>query len=341
MATYGNWDNNFNTTIKSYKDEFKMSEGHIQLYKDINEIQRPSRGQGQVTLINEIITWVSEAYGDDVKIDYDEVNTNLYLTKGKSDKGYPCMVGHLDTVHKEVPNLEVIVKGDRFFAISDEGQCGGCGDDGNAIWASLRMLEEIDVLKVAFFSDEEIGCVGSGNAKMIFFEDVNFCIQLDRRGNTDIINDAAGTKITTPEFEEKLKELINSKPSYDFKFANGSITDVKKLRNNGMEVASINLCAGYYNAHQNTEYTCISDLERSYQFAKDFISLNKETRFEFAKLKTDPNEFKPKSKKLLLDEDVIEYMFIGGEGDGLDQITTPFSDDTVDFLERMGIVAAP
>lgn len=42
-------------------------------------------------------------------------------------------------------------------------------------------------MKVAFFVSEEIGCVGSRNADMGFFEDARFVIEPDRRGYEDLI----------------------------------------------------------------------------------------------------------------------------------------------------------
>ena len=43
---------------------------------------------------------------------------NIYVTKGESDL-YPCVVAHMDTVHKRVPDKKVKREGDILYAFSE------------------------------------------------------------------------------------------------------------------------------------------------------------------------------------------------------------------------------
>ncbi len=58
------------------------------------------------------------------------------------------------------------------------------GDDKVGVYTCLNALfqEGIESVKVSFFRNEEIGCIGSKAADMKWFEDVNWVCQLDRRG---------------------------------------------------------------------------------------------------------------------------------------------------------------
>ena len=108
---------------------------------------------------------------------------NLYITRGKSG-AYPCIVAHLDQVQKRHSrDFKAIETEDILFGYSPgHRRREGLGaDDKNGIWIALKCLEKYGCLKVAFFVSEEVGCIGSRNADMDFFEDTRFVIEPDRR----------------------------------------------------------------------------------------------------------------------------------------------------------------
>jgi putative aminopeptidase FrvX len=196
----------------------------------------------------------------DVYVELD--NHNIYITKGDGPI-YPCVVAHLDTVHQILPSYKVRKIGDVWYAFSGDKQVGVGGDDKCGIYVALRMLERYDNIKVAFFHDEEIGCVGSGMADMTFFSDVSFAMQADRRGASDIIFDAAGNKLASNEFIRKLKPLTDR---FGF-FPNfGSITDVQELKSRGLNISCFNISAGYYDPHTAKETVNELDLMNTYKF---------------------------------------------------------------------------
>jgi len=59
-------------------------------------------------------------------VDEDE-HGNIYVTKGKSDL-YPCMVSHLDQVHKYNANKTIVQNGDYLLAFDGARQIGTGGD---------------------------------------------------------------------------------------------------------------------------------------------------------------------------------------------------------------------
>lgn len=183
--------------------------------------------------------------------------SGIYITKGVA-KSYPCIVAHIDEVHRERNNdYRVVVYGDYIFGYntSSKEQQGIGADDKNGIWIGMQALLHYDCVKVALFVGEEIGCVGSGMADMRFFDDVRFVIQCDRRGKGDFITSAGGWKLC----DEKFTSLV-SMAYYGYKETSGLMTDVMELKSKGLKVAACNLSCGYYNPHTADETTVWSEL---------------------------------------------------------------------------------
>lgn len=193
---------------------------------------------------------------------------NIYATKGESDT-YPCVVCHMDEVHKtrnegyKVVETDGVIYGLNTHTMSFEG-IGA--DDKNGIWVCIKALNEFDAIKCAFFVAEEVGCQGSRNADMTFFDDCRFVLQCDRKGNSDFITNASGTELCSSDF---LKAADVSK--FGYKEANGMMTDVMELKENGLKVSACNISCGYYNPHSDNEMTRISDLRNCYNLVRSII----------------------------------------------------------------------
>lgn len=193
---------------------------------------------------------------------YKDTKGNLYGTKGESDT-YPCIVAHTDEVFTtRSPGFKIHILDEMILATDTEcHDFAGLGaDDKNGIWVALKAFEEFDYMKGAFFVEEEIGCIGSSNADMTFFEDVRFVLQCDRTGYNDFIYSASGTELHGNEFVSA-EDLF----SFGYKPARGIMTDVMQLKDNGLEVSAANISCGYYNAHQENEFTVFSDLENAFE----------------------------------------------------------------------------
>lgn len=193
---------------------------------------------------------------------------NMYITKGQSDT-YPCVVAHLDQVQDEYPeDYKAIETPDIIFGYSPSlrKQCGLGADDKCGIWIALKMLKKHDAIKLAFFPGEEVGCVGSSQANMDFFDDVRFVIEPDRRGYKDLITEIGWTDLCSDEFLQ-----ASDYADFGYEPTHGMMTDVETLKNNGLKVSCINLSCGYYAPHTEDEYIVKADLINACAFVDHII----------------------------------------------------------------------
>lgn len=201
-----------------------------------------------------------------VEVSYDH-SGNMYIVKGVADT-YPCVVAHLDQVQDEhAKDFVAVETEDIIFGYSpNKRERQGLGaDDKNGIWIALKCLEKYDVMKVAFFVGEEVGCVGSSRADMGFFEDCRFVIEPDRRGHDDLITSISG-RTCSEKFEKDCGAI-----AYGYKPNNGLMTDIKELSENGLGLSCINLSCGYYEPHTNNEFTVKEDLVNCLKFVEHII----------------------------------------------------------------------
>lgn len=186
---------------------------------------------------------------------------NIYCIKGIADT-YPCIVSHMDSVHKIIPDEHYHIMFDDRMAmginLSTMKPTGCGGDDKVGIYACLRLLQEYNCIKVVFFRDEEVGCDGSYDADIEFFKDVRYVLQCDRRGNTDFVNEIYGTQLQNKKFKKMVAPLLRE---YGYKTSSGMLTDVYALTQIGLSVSVANISCGYYNPHCDDEIVVFEDVE--------------------------------------------------------------------------------
>lgn len=223
--------------------------------------------------------WIrSSVHG--VEIVEDEFG-NLYVTKGVSET-YPCVVAHLDQVQKPYPaDYKVLESSDIImgYSPSSRKRHGLGADDKCGIWIALKMLKKHEAIKVAFFPGEEVGCIGSSRANMEFFDDVRFVIEPDRRGAHDLITSIGFMDICSQEFIEAIQP-----EQFGYTAAQGMMTDVEVLKENGLSVSCINLSCGYYSPHTEDEYIVKKDLINACEFVDSIITNCVETYPHISKL---------------------------------------------------------
>jgi tripeptide aminopeptidase len=206
-------------------------------------------------------------------VSFKNIDGNIYVTKGNSEN-YPCVVAHTDTVHKIVENLtavEISKNGFNFLTGYNKvkkSQTGIGGDDKVGIWIALQCLEKFDNLKAVFFRDEEVGCHGSYDADMTFFDDCNFVLQCDRKGNSDFVTKIGRTELSSKDFKKDILPIISN---FGYSFSDGGMTDVLALKENGIKCSVANMSCGYYNPHQSKEYICIEDVGNTTQMVFSII----------------------------------------------------------------------
>lgn len=240
-----------------------------QLFKDILETQSYS---GHVERMTSLIVQYARIFGADVRID----KNNVYVTKGEpTANGYPCIVSHTDTVHKIVSDDEYSVAYDEkhriIYAYNPVKRdfTGVGGDDKVGIYIALAAIRDYTSMKACFFRDEEIGCVGSGEADLSFFSDCMYILQCDRRGNADFVNTIGGLDISSKAFQDDVLPIITK---YGYSFHTGGITDVGKLTQRKVGVSSANMSCGYHNPHSSDEIISVDDVHNTMWMVYDIFN---------------------------------------------------------------------
>lgn len=197
----------------------------------------------------------------------EDTHGNIYVTKGKANL-YPCIVSHLDQVHKFYPDKTIIRNGDFLIAFNGYSQIGTGGDDLVGVAICLNLLMDMDTIKVAFFLQEEIGCIGSNACDLNFFSNCNFIGQADRKGNSDFINFSNGVKLFDEEFSKFVEPILQR---YNYKECTGVATDAGALSKRNVGIACFNISCGYHDAHTSREYVVISQVETCYNIICEII----------------------------------------------------------------------
>lgn len=202
---------------------------------------------------------------------------NIYVRKGKA-KLYPCLVSHTDTVHDIHKDFKVYEQGGLLFAFSaDAGsQVGIGGDDKNGIFVCLSALKDLDAVKLVFFRNEEIGCKGSGEADMKFFDDCTIVCQADRKGHEGFVTKACSTELSSEVFQKHIEPILTK---HQYKTCNGSITDVMTLKERGLDICTFNIECAYYNPHSDSEIVHIEYLSDCYKVVMEIIEACKGSRW--------------------------------------------------------------
>lgn len=194
---------------------------------------------------------------------------NLYVSKGLADT-YPCVAAHLDQVQRiHSQDFRAIeTKNGIIFGYSPSNRrFEGLGaDDKVGIWIGLKCLKKYESMKLAFFVEEEIGCKGSDEADMAFFENVRFVVQCDRRGNSDLVTSINWSDLCSEEF---IKAIEPEK--FGYLPTQGMMTDVEALKTNGLSVSAINMSCGYYDPHTDNEFVVIKDIMKARTFVEHII----------------------------------------------------------------------
>lgn len=229
---------------------------------DLYKIHAPSGNEDNIKKY--IQRWIKENVGIDVTYD---AYGNMYITKGLSET-YPCVVAHLDQVQtNHSSDFKVIDTGEILFGYSNKNRrMEGLGaDDKNGVWIALQCLKKYDVIKIAFFVEEECGTIGSSHADMDFFSDCRFILEPDRRGKSDLI-----TSIYSDICSEDFLSQIYFE-DFGYQEQNGMLTDVATLGNNGVGISCLNISCGYYNPHSDEEFTNKADLLNCLHFVENII----------------------------------------------------------------------
>jgi di/tripeptidase len=254
-----------------------MNKHRLKRLKEVLSI--PSKSKREKLMI-EYLKSVLESKGYDYNVD---PIGNIYVTKGVAEY-YPCFVSHTDTVHDIDMGLRVVEtkSGENTILTGmnkDTGKPSGIGgDDKCGVFLCLEMLDVLPNVKVAFFVSEEIGCIGSKLADPKFFENVGYAIQYDSPEGDSLSYTLMGKNlfVKESEFGNMVTDLILEN-GID-KWAHHPYTDVWQLIEK-FDFNCLNLAAGYYNYHRDTEYVIVEDVERAYNLGLELVKVLGEKKY--------------------------------------------------------------
>ena len=203
---------------------------------------------------------------------------NLYVSRD-FNQTRPFVCSHIDTVAESDDSKTISYDSVSGILTAERNnkQCNLGADDGVGIWACIEIFKDFDI-GLAFFLDEEVGCIGSSNADPSILKNASYLIQLDRKGNEDIVFKSNYVDIASPTF---MADIIPIMTKHGYKGVNGGMTDVVTLvENNIVSVSACNISCGYYKPHTKQEYIALKDMFRAINFAKDIISSLGNTVYE-------------------------------------------------------------
>lgn len=178
-------------------------------------------------------------------IDFDEYG-NLFIGFNDKTAGLPILVAHTDNVlhGKREPIFDL---NKRHLS----GKSAGIGfDDKAGIIAIMQLwktFKKKQMFRIIFTADEETGGQGAQEIDPAIYEDAAWILELDRKGDKDLIQTSGNTKLCSDEFAKKWEEL-------GFKKAQGTFTDVNIFKQSVYDVNMANLSIGYYSPHSDQEY---------------------------------------------------------------------------------------
>ena len=200
----------------------------------------------QEDLLHYLTNQLSEIYTEENRI----IHESFLYFRGDSPV---CLVSHLDTVHKDLPE-NILIDQDTGLMWSPEGIGGDdrCGTFAVLYILANQLKENKQKPTILFTTDEEIGCVGASVAAREIPEDMRnhlkFLIEIDRRHEKDCVFYNTRNK----DFEDYIQ-------LFGFEKAHGSCSDISKL-SPVWDLASTNLSSGYFNEHSKSEYINVNYL---------------------------------------------------------------------------------
>ena len=278
----------------------------IDLMKKLLSFQTKSKKED--ALVEYLVDYVAKNYPQ-AEIELDKEN-NILITKGSANPSagryFPCLVAHTDEVHEEREAYTIEESEDKndgnlllygtnkikehsytswykgkqtdFKKEEEIKQCGIGADDKAGIFVALKMLEELDNIKVFFPTQEEIGTLGSKAVDLKWFEDVGYILEGDKHGQFLVVNKYSGDDIFSDSFKDILKGVMDE---FTWEYTNGLSTDVMTLSKRGVNRSVINFSVGYYNHHTAKEILDMNELLESVDFIKELIDSLGDDLYEF------------------------------------------------------------
>ena len=190
--------------------------------------------------------------------------TSKYLLYRKTNEPKPLLCVHLDTINTMSRLDEVMTMNDLYLDMdrtihlgtNSKMRCLGA-DDRAGVWIALQLIEYMEHTKdfkydIGFFTDEEVGGLGSEAYRLDYPVDNNTCyIGLDRRNAMPNVHEVALYGYDNEELTYTFNDL-------GYNTVNGSFTDASNIAG---DKACINLSVGYNHEHSKSETLHIPSME--------------------------------------------------------------------------------
>lgn len=179
-----------------------------------------------------------------------------------------ALVAHLDTVFSWPPENIFFDKNQK-IVWSPEGLGA---DDRAGVFAIFKILQTGLRPHIIFTTDEERGGLGASalvDNKKCPFENLNYIIELDRRGSDDCVF----YDCDNPEFSNYIS-------NFGFKVQQGSFSDISFICPE-WKIAGVNLSIGYYNEHSLKEYLKIEETYATIEKVKNMLQEVNIPKFEY------------------------------------------------------------
>ncbi len=182
---------------------------------------------------------------------WDEVGNIYHIPDPEEYNGRRGIVGHTDSVMQKGKPKEAVTFDGRIYSSKTRNRPIG-GDDKVGVAIALTIAEARKDVSVILCADEEVGCVGSSELELPYFD---LLVQCDRRGITDVVTNIGGP-MCSQDFEDWLEDYMPWR-----KITSGMMTDVEYLCRYAGN--SVNLSCGYYNPHSVDEFIVLSQAQQT------------------------------------------------------------------------------
>ena len=274
----------------------------------MHSIFKASVGNLMKVLPNTMLKFYKE---EAITVHHNKASSFIYI---KGELPY-MLVAHLDTVHAaqctEI-KYQFLKENDKVVTALSSPQGIG-GDDRCGIILILSLLNSTSLRpSILFTCGEEIGGLGAKEfTKVIKTLDLNFILEFDRRGDTDVVR-----------YSDNSLALTKALESFGFKLSYGSFSDISIIAPH-YGISAVNLSSGYYNAHTIQEYVVIEHMQNILSKTVKFLLSDKasvkysyeERKFSFENYSSkyynfNRSSYVPKNQLSLFD-DLEECDFCG------------------------------
>lgn len=217
------------------------------------------------------------------KVKYTRDGDNFYKLDERQE---PILSAHLDQVKTNGRAEHFYLTPDKHIIAynKDWERTSLGGDDKNGVWIIIKLLEDGLPINFIISAGEEVGCVGikaldSHKVLDNIIDLDTWCIVLDRRGGSDVLESGSGTTYC--------KTLAQDICNYlgDMSVTSGSISDTQTICE---YCESVNMSVAYEKPHTAEEHTDWVRLQCIYEYVKQLCE-------DFVHYPTDPSVYVKKT----------------------------------------------